>query len=776
MATIKKLYFASGTDTTAPADLSFEASTNHLEVYANDAGYIAINGAAVSGDIYLNSTLNAPRAFLNSAWRTGVMTNAGADATKAFAVDTSTSAASTTCTIQFAGSVSRTYTFPDLAGTVIVGAGSQTGSGPLSIGASVGANTITIGGATSTVSIAGDLSVEGTTTTFNTQTVQVEDSNIKVNYLGNDATSEGAGLEIDRTGTHGSLKYATALASKFKIGALGAEAEVADVSSGQTLTNKTISGASNTISNIALSSQVTGVLPANNGGTGVANNVAATLTRTGNFDLNLTTSGVTSLALPTSGTVATIAGVQVISNKDYQGGVASNTNRMILPSATLATLNTLTNVEGGLAYATDTDALYTNDGVAWNALTGGGGSSVVTITQTAHGYTTSNLGAPLYLTAGNLYSLAKADAANTAEVIGLISSINNVNSFVMLIGDGVLTVNTAVSGGALVVGNAYFVSATTAGLITATEPSVIGNVSKPIGVAVSTTQLQYTPGLRGIVVGGVNALTTIAFSNNATSTIQSVSSYQGGELSGYVSISATTSIKFFIKAQFSKAAGTDFNLSWQYSGETPPASFVMSVTSAGLIQIAIGSLAGFTSASITYGLNVAAVGATFPLSISARNVLGDTSGTAVPANYIGEKITGASATTEGPINSSSLDVYVDSSQAGTITLGAGVWNIQGVLASGFINATGATVGLTGSIRTSSNAVVIEVFLFRATTGVAGNNAWGGGVFGASVVLSSSTTYKLSYKATGLGGGAATTQYGINASGQPPSYIYAVRIA
>ena len=700
MATIKKLYFASGTDTTAPADLSFEASTNHLEVYANDAGYIAINGAAVSGDIYLNSTLNAPRAFLNSAWRTGVMTNAGADATKAFAVDTSTSAASTTCTIQFAGSVSRTYTFPDLAGTVIVGAGSQTGSGPLSIGASVGANTITIGGATSTVSIAGDLSVEGTTTTLNTQTVQVEDSNIKVNYLGNDATSEGAGLEIDRTGTHGSLKYATALASKFKIGALGAEAEVADVSSGQTLTNKTISGASNTISDIGLSSQVTGVLPANNGGTGVANNVAATLTRTGNFDLNLTTSGVTSLALPTSGTVATIAGVQVISNKDYQGGVASNTNRMILPSATLATLNTLTNVEGGIAYATDTDALYTNDGVAWNALTGGGGSSVVTITQTAHGYTTSNLGAPLYLTAGNLYSLAKADAANTAEVIGLISSINNVNSFVMLIGDGVLTVNTAVSGGALVVGDAYFVSATTAGLITATEPSVIGNVSKPIGVAVSTTQLQYTPGLRGVVVGGTNALTTIAFSNSATSNIQSVSAYQAGELSGYVSIAATSSSKFFIKAQFSKnAAGTDFNLSYQISGETPPASFVMSVTSAGLIQITIGTLAGFTAASITYGLNAPAVGATFPLSISARNVIGDVSGTAVPANYVGEYVEQTKNTSTALTTGITIDLLTS-----PLVLLAGIWDIQG--ATSHLNGGGTTTRVQSFIGTaagSSNA-------------------------------------------------------------------------
>jgi hypothetical protein len=673
MATIKKLYFVSGTDTTAPTDLSFESSTNHLEVYANDAGYVAINGAAVSGDMYLNSTLNAPRAFLNSAWRTGVMTNAGADATKAFAVDTSTSAASTTCTIQFAGSVSRTYTFPDLAGTVIVGTGSQTGSGALSIGASVGANTITIGGATSTVSIAGDLSVEGTTTTFNTQTVQVEDSNIMVNYLGNDATSEGAGLEIDRTGTHGSLKYATALASKFKIGALGAESEVADVSSGQTLTNKTISGASNTITNIALASQVTGVLPANNGGTGISNNVAATLTRTGNFDLNLTTSAATALTLPTSGTVATIAGVQVISNKDYQGGVASNTNRMILPSASLATLNTLTNVEGGIAYATDTDALYTNDGVAWNAITGGGGSSTVTVTQASHGFTTSNIGAPLYISTGGVYTLCIATASNTSEVQGLISSINNVNSFILLIGDGVITVDTAVSGGgALVVGSTYFVSAATAGQITATEPTTIGNVSKPLGTATSTTVLQYQPGLRGIVVGGTNALTTIAFANNATSNIQSVSSYQGGELSGYVSISATSSVKFFVKGQFSKnAAGTDYNLSYQTSGETPPASFVMSVTAAGLIQITIGALAGHTASSITFGLSVPSVGATFPLSISARNVIGDVSGTAVPANYIGEY---REVISTGYVSMSN-NVYSDGGCAG-ILLPIGTWDVH----------------------------------------------------------------------------------------------------
>ena len=44
---------------------------------------------------------------------------------------------------------------------------------------------------------------------------------------------------------------------------------VASLDQSQTLTNKTISGASNTITNVSLSTGVTGTLPVANGGTGV---------------------------------------------------------------------------------------------------------------------------------------------------------------------------------------------------------------------------------------------------------------------------------------------------------------------------------------------------------------------------------------------------------------------------------------------------------------------------------------------------------------------------
>ncbi len=58
-----------------------------------------------------------------------------------------------------------------------------------------------------------------------------------------------------------------------------------------------------------------GLLTPAGGGTGVANNAAATLTRSGNHALTLSTSGTTSLTLPTSGTVATLTGSEVLTNK-----------------------------------------------------------------------------------------------------------------------------------------------------------------------------------------------------------------------------------------------------------------------------------------------------------------------------------------------------------------------------------------------------------------------------------------------------------------------------
>jgi len=53
------------------------------------------------------------------------------------------------------------------------------------------------------------------------------------------------------------------------------------------------------------STVVSGIVGPANGGTGVANNAASTLTISGNFATTLTVTGTTNITMPTSGTVAT---------------------------------------------------------------------------------------------------------------------------------------------------------------------------------------------------------------------------------------------------------------------------------------------------------------------------------------------------------------------------------------------------------------------------------------------------------------------------------------
>lgn len=74
-------------------------------------------------------------------------------------------------------------------------------------------------------------------------------------------------------------------------------------------------------------------------------------------------------------TVATTAGAQVITNKDIDGGTASNSNRITVPSATKSTLDGLTRKEATIVYGTDTDKLYVDNGSTLTAVGSGSGGS-----------------------------------------------------------------------------------------------------------------------------------------------------------------------------------------------------------------------------------------------------------------------------------------------------------------------------------------------------------------------------------------------------------------
>ncbi len=119
----------------------------------------------------------------------------------------------------------------------------------------------------------------------------------------------------------------------------------------------------------------------------------------------------------------------------------------------------------------------TNYDTEWADIAGGSGASRA-ITQTGHGLAVGNL----VKYTGSAYAKAQADSAANAEVVGLVSAVAGANDFTLL------SVGYVSGLTGLTAGSVYFLSPTTAGALTATEPTTSGQVSKPVLVAVSTTE------------------------------------------------------------------------------------------------------------------------------------------------------------------------------------------------------------------------------------------------------------------------------------------------
>jgi hypothetical protein len=108
---------------------------------------------------------------------------------------------------------------------------------------------------------------------------------------------------------------------------------------------------------------------------------------------------------------------------------------------------------------------------------GGGSDSVIkSISQAAHGLAVGDW----VRLSGTSYVKAQADSAANAEVVGVVNSVAGAANFTLTVAGRV----TGLSG--LTAGTVYYLDPSTAGAITATEPSG-ANVSKPVLIADSTT-------------------------------------------------------------------------------------------------------------------------------------------------------------------------------------------------------------------------------------------------------------------------------------------------
>jgi hypothetical protein len=150
---------------------------------------------------------------------------------------------------------------------------------------------------------------------------------------------------------------------------------------------------------------------------------------------------------------------------------------------------TVINTYGSPATVLTVNALGT--GLEWAASSGGGGS-VIELTNDNAG--TLVIGMAVYVKSDGDMDKAQADAAGTTELLGLVADttiLTTADGDVQA--DGFLEATTgqwdAVTGdvGGLTAGGIYYLDPDTAGLLTSTAPTTVGQYVVRVGQAISTT-------------------------------------------------------------------------------------------------------------------------------------------------------------------------------------------------------------------------------------------------------------------------------------------------
>lgn len=140
-------------------------------------------------------------------------------------------------------------------------------------------------------------------------------------------------------------------------GTHGVSGNIVGTSDSQTLTNKIIDGDDNTVQDLPLTSLKTNLSDASKFLVRDASGIPVSSTK----------------AVP-SGTVVGTSDTQALTNKDIDGGTASNARRITIPKDTKANLDALTRKEGTIVYATDTQKFYKDDGSILKEVGSGSGS------------------------------------------------------------------------------------------------------------------------------------------------------------------------------------------------------------------------------------------------------------------------------------------------------------------------------------------------------------------------------------------------------------------
>lgn len=250
-----------------------------------------------------------------------------------------------------------TYTGPsasDVRAHISAGTGVTFSSGQISIGQAVGTTSnVTF----NDVTVSGNLTVSGTTTTVNTETINLADNIILLNSNETSTPSQNAGIEIERgTSTNVAFQWnETSDVWEYTVDGTN-YIPVVGTTATQTLTNKTISGSSNTLSNIANASLTNSSVTI--GSTSVSLGATAT-----------TLAGLTSVTA-TSFVGALTGNASTVTNGVYTTDTGTVTNTMLagsianakLANSSITLAGTSVSLGGSFTAQNMLDAIKTVDG------------------------------------------------------------------------------------------------------------------------------------------------------------------------------------------------------------------------------------------------------------------------------------------------------------------------------------------------------------------------------------------------------------------------------
>jgi hypothetical protein len=194
---------------------------------------------------------------------------------------------------------------------------------------------------------------------------------------------------------------------------------------------------------------------------------------------------------------------------------AISTGAYTLPAATYSTLGGVI-IGTGLSISSGTVSLASgaasaNVGTLGGALTGTlpnpglATGSVTAATQSValtsgEGVASTPAGAAVYISAAGTFKLAQANGITNGSIVGLAIATIAAGASGNIATSGTETLTTAqwdaVTGqtGGLTPGSAYYLDPATAGALTSTNPSTVGQVSVTVGRALSTTQMSLNIG------------------------------------------------------------------------------------------------------------------------------------------------------------------------------------------------------------------------------------------------------------------------------------------